>query len=582
MFKLVTSGMDILPYSNSLSWSSDVDTLGTQLSFDSIKDLAEGQVVSLYETDKELIRGIVIKKTDKTNTFSYVVQDYSFYLRNKTLKQFNNMAASECIKSLITDAYLVGNITDIPTLITQIYKDKTLDEIIEDILSKAQCDQGIYYFKEIVGNVLNVYRLEDMKIVPNIIVGDYEIESSIENMKNDISVISSEEKYNSIVASASDETKYSWYGKLSDTVTVDADNVAQALNIAINKLNELNKIEKSTTVPLVILDESVEIKANRYIYLHSGKLIGYYLVKSAKHSLVDGLHKCDVEIKLDIEANVLTSSYENSDLINQIISDSKNNSSDGGSNGIVKKALKWALDTANDDSVGYQLGAWGPNYYDCSHFVITAYRKAGLSLSGASYTGDMYNAFIGEGFKDVTSSVNLSTGEGLQPGDVLLNVVNHTEMYSGNGKMVGARTSHAAFADQVQEHNYRNYPWDYVLRYESGSGEDISGGEDASGGEKMTVDLSFYTGAADEGGNMSASGKTLKYGMCASNVYSFGTKFKIVGINGLDDGVFTVEDRGGSDFNNPNRLDIYVGNDSDSKSLANKLGRQTCTAYKLN
>ena len=266
MFKLVTSGMDILPYSNSLSWSSDVDTLGTQLSFDSIKDLAEGQVVSLYETDKELIRGIVIKKTDKTNTFSYVVQDYSFYLRNKTLKQFNNMAASECIKSLITDAYLVGNITDIPTLITQIYKDKTLDEIIEDILSKAQSDQGIYYFKEIVGNVLNVYRLEDMKIVPNIIVGDYEIESSIENMKNDISVISSEEKYNSIVASASDETKYSWYGKLSDTVTVDADNVAQALNIAINKLNELNKIEKSTTVPLVILDESVEIKANRYIY----------------------------------------------------------------------------------------------------------------------------------------------------------------------------------------------------------------------------------------------------------------------------------------------------------------------------
>ena len=576
MFKLVTSGMDILPYSNSLSWSSDVDTLGTQLSFDSIKDLAEGQVVSLYETDKELIRGIVIKKTDKTNTFSYVVQDYSFYLRNKTLKQFNNMAASECIKSLITDAYLVGNITDIPTLITQIYKDKTLDEIIEDILSKAQSDQGIYYFKEIVGNVLNVYRLEDMKIVPNIIVGDYEIESSIENMKNDISVISSEEKYNSIVASASDETKYSWYGKLSDTVTVDADNVAQALNIAMNKLNELNKIEKSTTVPLVILDESVEIKANRYIYLHSGKLIGYYFVKSAKHSLVDGLHKCDIDIKLDVEASVLTSSYENTALINEIISDSKNNSSDGGSNGIAKMALKWALDTANDDSVGYQLGAWGPNYYDCSHFVITAYRKAGLSLSGASYTGDMYNAFIGEGFEDVTSSVNLSTGEGLQPGDVLLNVVNHTEMYSGNGKMVGARTSHAAFADQVQEHNYRNYPWDYVLRYESKSSEDISGGE------KMTVDLSFYTGAADEGGNMSASGKTLKYGMCASNVYSFGTKFKIVGINGLDDGVFTVEDRGGSDFNNPNRLDIYVGNDSDSKSLANKLGRQTCTAYKLN
>lgn len=473
MFKLITNNADILPYSENLEWNSDSDTLGTQLSFESIKDLAEGQVVSLYETDKELIRAVVIKKTDKTNTFSYVVQDYGRYLNNTiTIIQFTNQKASDCIKELIADAYLVGNITDIPTLINQIYRDKKINEIIEDILNKAKLDQGICYFKEINGNELNVYRLEDMKIVPNIIVGDYDIDSSIENMKNDINVISSEEKYNSIVASASDETKYSWYGKLSDTIIVNADNVAQALNIAKNKLNELNKIEKSTTVPLIILDESVEIKANRYIYLPYGKLIGYYLVKSAKHSLTDGLHKCDVEIKLDVEASVLTSSYENPDLINQIISDaassSSSSSSSGGSyssNEIVNKALKWALDTANNDNVGYELGAWGPNYYDCSHFVITAYRKAGLSLSGASYTGDMYSSFTSEGFKDVTSQCNLSTGSGMQPGDVLLNTSTHTEMYSGNGKMVGARTSHAAFADQVQEHNYNNHPWNYVLRY---------------------------------------------------------------------------------------------------------------------
>ncbi|NFN09399.1 3D domain-containing protein [Clostridium botulinum] len=445
MFRLVTNRVDILQCSNNLSWESNADTLGTQLTFDTIKDLAEGQVVSLYESDTELIRGIIIHKSDKTNIFNYTIQDYSFYLKSKVLKQFNNLQASECIKSLIGDAYLIGDITEIPTLITQIYKDKTLAEIIDDILARSSNDQGIRYFREIEGNKLNIFRLEDMKIVPNIIVGDYFIDSSIEDMKNDIQIVSSEEKYNSIIASASDETKYSWYGKLSDTITVDVDNIAQAKNIAVNKLSELNKIEKSTTIPLIVLDEKVEIKANRYIYLHSEKLIGYYFVKSARHTLSDRLHKCDIEIKLDVEPNILTSSYENTDLINQIISDNANDSN-------------------------------------------------GASSNNSTNSGDV----------------------------------------------------------------------------------------DFSNATEITMSLSFYTGAANEGGSESASGKALKYGMCASNVYPFGTQFKLTGIDGLEEGVFTVEDRGGNDFNSKNRLDIYVGNGSDAVALANRLGRQTCTAYKLN
>ena len=476
MFKLITKNADILYNSNNIAWSSDADTLGTQLTFDSIKDLCEGQVVSLYESENELIRGIVIKKSSKKNTYSYVVQDYGFYLKNKPpIVQFNKQSADSCIEHLIKDAYLVGSISEIPTEITKIYRGQSIADIIDDILKIAEADQGKKYIREIEGNKLYIYELQDLKIVPNVIVGEFNIESSIENMKNDIQVISSEEKYNSIVASATDESLYYWYGKLTDTLTVDAKNVAQAKNIALNKLKELNKVEKSTTIPLVVLDEKVEIKANRLIYLHNSQLTGYYFIKSARHTLVNGLHKCDIDITFDYYHTNVTSQYENSSLINQIISDDASNNSSSGSsssggssyssNEVVNKALKWALDTANDSNVGYQLGAWGPNYYDCSHFVITAYRKAGLSLSGASYTGDMYNSFLSEGFKDVTSSCNLSNGSGMQPGDVLLNVQTHTEMYSGNGKMVGARTAHAAFADQVQEHNYNNHPWNYVLRY---------------------------------------------------------------------------------------------------------------------
>jgi flagellum-specific peptidoglycan hydrolase FlgJ/N-acetylmuramoyl-L-alanine amidase CwlA len=113
----------------------------------------------------------------------------------------------------------------------------------------------------------------------------------------------------------------------------------------------------------------------------------------------------------------------------------------------------------------------------------------------------------------------------------------------------------------------------------SGSG---TGDVDLSNATEMSMDLSFYTGEASEGGSESASGKALEYGMCASNDYPFGTRFYFKGINGLDDRTFTVEDRGGSDFDSSSRLDIYVGNDSDAKAKADTLGRQTVTAYKLN
>ena len=72
---------------------------------------------------------------------------------------------------------------------------------------------------------MNIYKLQDLKLIPNVIVGDFSIRSSIENMKNDINVISSEEKYTSIVASACDESLYYWHGKLSETLTKEADSI---------------------------------------------------------------------------------------------------------------------------------------------------------------------------------------------------------------------------------------------------------------------------------------------------------------------------------------------------------------------
>jgi peptidoglycan hydrolase-like protein with peptidoglycan-binding domain len=140
---------------------------------------------------------------------------------------------------------------------------------------------------------------------------------------------------------------------------------------------------------------------------------------------------------------------------------------------IPEKAVEWALKTAADNSHGYsQADRWGPDY-DCSSFVIEAYEQAGLKLraAGASYTGNMRSAFLKSGFVDVTLQCGLSTGYGIQPGDVLLNYAAHTCLAVGNGKVANCRTDEGnpqhgdQSGNEIRVQSYWNYPWNAILRY---------------------------------------------------------------------------------------------------------------------
>lgn len=146
----------------------------------------------------------------------------------------------------------------------------------------------------------------------------------------------------------------------------------------------------------------------------------------------------------------------------------------------IENAVIWAIAIANDDSHGYdQINRWGPDY-DCSSLVISAFDQAGVNVkeNGATYTGNMYSSFLKSGFADVTKSVNLANGQGLQRGDVLLNFAHHTEIYIGNNQTVSASinekgtTKGGKSGDQtgkeIRIREYRNYPWNYVLRFNEG------------------------------------------------------------------------------------------------------------------
>lgn len=145
----------------------------------------------------------------------------------------------------------------------------------------------------------------------------------------------------------------------------------------------------------------------------------------------------------------------------------------------TEKAIRQMETWANDDSHGYdQDYRWGEKGdFDCSSAVIQAWQNAGVPVkaSGATYTGDMKNVFLKNGFKDITASVNRGTGTGLKRGDVLLNEAHHVAMHCGDGKEVEASINEKGTAhggqpgDQTGKEflirSYRNYPWNCILRY---------------------------------------------------------------------------------------------------------------------
>jgi len=300
MYKLIVNNQDIINFSDNITWNSNSDSLGTQLSFESIKEIPTGTVVQLFNTDTEIFRGIALKPTQKRWTWSYTCQDYSYYLKNNkiAIKQFNRIAASDAISSLLSEAYLIGNIIDIPTIINQYYINKTRSDIIEDILKQASSDQGTTYFKEIQGNITYIYNIGDMKISPTIILPkDINIEMSMENMKNIITVISGSGDSAVIQATAEDTGQQDFYGILSDVISVDDKNIAQAQNIADNTLATRNKIEYQSSFEVVAVEGGDTIKANRMIYIHAGsRLNDYYKIKNASHTLNNGLHKVSITI----------------------------------------------------------------------------------------------------------------------------------------------------------------------------------------------------------------------------------------------------------------------------------------------
>lgn len=192
---------------------------------------------------------------------------------------------------------------------------------------------------------------------------------------------------------------------------------------------------------------------------------------------------------------------------------------------IIEKAVTWALQVAQDPAHGYdQTNRWGPDY-DCSSMLISAWQQAGVQVktAGATYTGNMLPVFLKCGFEDVTAEINLTTGAGLQRGDVLLNVRHHTAMCIGSGQIVHAsinedgKVTGGKTGDQTGREicvrSYYKYSkgWDKVLRYVgSGKKEEVTQVKQYAGIVKASSYLNVRLGPSTRFGTVKLGGQEMR------------------------------------------------------------------------
>ena len=217
-------------------------------------------------------------------------------------------------------------------------------------------------------------------------------------------------------------------------------------------------------------------------------------------------------------------------------------------------------------------GTIRPFGLDCSGFSSWVYLTAlGVDI-GAGTSGQFPN----------TSAVSASD---LKIGDLGFLAEsngsgwNHVLIFAGHGENGERMWVHSSGGSGVIL-NSPNYEGSLVLRRPKNVDYNavVSGGLEMPQGESYTleVDVTHYCPCYNCNGNnlaMTASGKPLSVGVVAmSTQYPFGTKIIING------NIYTVEDRGGAEFNDIHRVDIFVN----SHAEALRLGRYktTATIYK--
>lgn len=313
---------EITPLIGDITWKDSIDNLGIQLDFNmansdtnnipkNILDIGHMIVLLGEKGNNEIFRGFIITENRQgRSAIVYNCFDYGFYLnKSKEVYQFRKIRSDVAIKKICSDFEIpIGNIISIPTIITKIYNDKPLSDIIRDILDIAAKSTGIKYRMEFRQGKLYIQKYNDivLKATFNLVGTIQDITDfisnptrsrSIEEMKNSIKIYTGDENKVKVVATAKNEALIKQYGLLQEVQSIDEKDIAKAKNIANNLLKDLAKINEDNSIELPGNDE---VRAGRILEINETLtgMKGKYLISDCTHTIKNGIHKMQLGLKV--------------------------------------------------------------------------------------------------------------------------------------------------------------------------------------------------------------------------------------------------------------------------------------------
>lgn len=311
-YKLYANGVDITQLAGELNWSSDVDTLGQSLSFSVPFDkdgkllpkpfVNVGDKIKLSYKSDDIFFGIVVdedrggRSPIKFNCF-----DLAFYLNENVLTiQFNDIPAKQAIEELCGKIGIKCTVANISIKIKKIYKAQAVSEILKDILTICSEQSGIKYRFEMRGDTLVVFHWKDIKVNANVEwISNPTRKFTLTGMKNRIEIVSADEKTTKVLAKVEDAANVAKYGLLTQSQTIDEKEEGKAQTVANNLLKELNKMKEEGSVSLI---GNYQARAGRLITLNEPVtgLSGDFLIKSAQHTLSNGIHLMSLNLEVSV------------------------------------------------------------------------------------------------------------------------------------------------------------------------------------------------------------------------------------------------------------------------------------------